>query len=224
MSGKRKTCSPLQAGVSISPAEKKTRNRSEDSDISSDIVLDALDMAENVSLKLDQIMKSLEKLSLIESRLDGMASTMANIESTLCRLDVDVSELKEGAGKRERKINELEVLINYTEDDIAELQTKLHDYKAQLEKCKKDVLYLEAYSRRENVKIFGIPESTVSENTSDPEDTRAIVYNFFEHELQIENHTLNTNFSESIAWENPTPHYLDLLFCGFCDLPTKKKL
>ena len=187
MSGKRKTCSPLQAGVSISPAEKKTRNRSEDSDISSDIVLDALDMAENVSSKLDQIMKSLEKLSLIESRLDGMASTMANIESTLCRLDVDVSELKEGAGKRERKINELEVSINYIEDDVAELQTKLHDYKAQLEKCKKDVLYLEAYSRRENVKIFGIPESTVSENTSDPEDTRAIVYNFFEHELQIEN-------------------------------------
>ena len=99
-------------------------------------------MAENVTAKLE----SLEKLSLIESRLDSMASTTVNIESTLYRLDADVTVLKEGAGKRDKKINELETSINHTEEDVSELQKDSHHHKAQLDKCKKDLFYLEAYS------------------------------------------------------------------------------
>ena len=153
------------------------------------MVLDALNMAESVSAKLDRhgIMERLETLSLIENRLDNMASTMANIESTLSRLDADVMMLKEGAGKREKRITELETSINYNEDDVAELQKNLYDHGAQLDKCKKDLLYLEAYSRRENVKIFGVPQATGNENASEPENTKEIVHNFFEQELKIEN-------------------------------------
>ena len=50
-------------------------------------------VAENVTAKLDLVMERLEKLSLIESRLNSMA----NIESTRGRLDADVTVLKEGA-------------------------------------------------------------------------------------------------------------------------------
>ena len=46
-----------------------------------------------------------------------MASTMASVESTLSRLGADVMMLKEGAGKREKRITEL---VNYNEDDVAE--------------------------------------------------------------------------------------------------------
>ena len=84
---KRKTHSPLQTGVSISPVDKKTRNNSEESAGLCDIVFNALDMAKNVSARLDLIMEGLEKFSLIESRLDSMASMMTNIESTLSRHD-----------------------------------------------------------------------------------------------------------------------------------------
>ena len=184
MPAKRKTRSPRQTGFSISPADKKTRNNSEESNGSSDIVFEALNMAESVTAKLDCIMERLEKFSLIENRLDSMASTMANIESTLSRLDADVTMLKEGAGKREIKITELETLINYKEDDVAELQKDLYDHRAQLDKCKKDLLYLEAYSRRENVKIFGVPQATGNENASVTEDTKEIVHTFFEQELK----------------------------------------
>ena len=91
MSAKRKTRSPLQTGVSISPTDKKkTRNYSEKSASSCGIVLDALDMAKKVTAKLDRITESLGKLSLIENRLEIMASTMANIESALCSLHADV--------------------------------------------------------------------------------------------------------------------------------------
>ena len=82
-------------------------------------------MAESVTAKSDRIMERLETLSLIENRLDSMASTMANIESTIRRLDADVTMLKEGAGKREKMITDLETSINYNEDDVAELQKNL---------------------------------------------------------------------------------------------------
>ena len=81
----------------------------------------------------------------------------------------------------------METLINYNEDDVAELQKNFYDHTAQLDKCKKNLLYLEAYSRRENVKIFGVPQATGNENASEPEDTKEIVHNFFEQELNIEN-------------------------------------
>ena len=183
MPAKRKTRSTCQTGISNSPADKKTRNNSEESAGSRDIVFEALNMAESVTAKLDCIMVRLEKLSLIENRLDCMASTMANIESTLSRLDADVTVLKEGAGRREKRIAELETSINYSEDDVAELQKNLYDHRAQLDKCKKDLLYLEAYSRRENVKIFGVPQVTGNEDASEPEDTKEIVHNFFEQRV-----------------------------------------
>ena len=168
---------------------KKARNNSEESNNSPDIVFDALDMAESVSQKLNYIMQSLEKLNRIESRLDSMASTMANIESNISRLDADLRQLKQESKANETKIKELEESINFTEEDITELQKNAYDHKAELEKCKKDLLYLEAYSRRENVKIFGVPKgtSTSNVNTSEPEGARSVIYNFLENELCIEN-------------------------------------
>ena len=142
-------------------------------------------MAESVTAKLYCIMECLEKLSLIENRLDSMASTMANIESTLSRLDADVTMLK-GARKREKRITKLETSINYNEDDVAELQKDLYDHRAQLDKCKKDPLYLEAYNLKFK-NFFGIPQATGNENASVPEDTKEIVHNFFKQELKIEN-------------------------------------
>ena len=86
--------------MAISPADKKTRNNSEESASSCDIAFDALDMADNVTAKLDLIMERLEKLSLIERRLDSMASMMTNIESTLSRLDAEVTVLKRGSREK----------------------------------------------------------------------------------------------------------------------------
>ena len=49
-------------------------------------------------------------------------------------------------------------------------------------------MYLETYSRRENVKFFGIDEVVpASEVDSPPEDTRDLVFKFLENKLRIEN-------------------------------------
>ena len=85
--------------------------------------------------------------------------------------------LTTGEKKDRKRITDLETSINYNEDDVAELQKNFYDHRAQLDKCKKDLLYLEAYSRRENVKIFGVPQATGNENASESEDTKEIVHN-----------------------------------------------
>ena len=214
MPAKRINRSPRQTGISISPADKKTRNNSEESASPSDIVLDALNMAENASAKLDHIMERLEMLSVIENHLDNMASTMANIESTLSRLDADIMMLKEGAGERQKRITVLETSINYNEDDVAELQKNLYDHGAQLDKCKKDLLYLEAYSRRENFKIFGVPQATGNENASEPENTKEIVHNFLEQELKIENSRAKYEFQRVHCLGKPKFHIIKTYYCA----------
>ena len=122
-------------------------------------------------------------------------------------------------------IADLEASINYNEDDVAELQKNLYDHRAQLDKCKKDLLYLEAYSKREkNVKIFAVPQATGNENASEPEDTKEIVHNFFEQELRLTIHEPNMSSKGFIAWANQIPHHQGLLLCGSCGLLTRKKL
>ena len=71
MPAKRKNRSARQTGISISPADKKKRNNSEENASSSDIVLEALNMAESVTALLDRILYNSPSYSriLIGSRL-----------------------------------------------------------------------------------------------------------------------------------------------------------
>ena len=55
---REKKRSPRQTGIFISPADKKKRNNSEENASSSDIVLEALNMAESVTALLDRILKT----------------------------------------------------------------------------------------------------------------------------------------------------------------------
>ena len=61
---------------------------------------------------------------------------------------------------------------------------------SDIEDLRKQFLYLEHYSRRENLKFLGIPERIISADEDDDrpsEDTKALVYKFMEDELAIEN-------------------------------------
>ena len=82
MSAKRKTRSPT-----FSPEEKRARDKPEEADESTDAVLDALSMAEDMGDKLDRILKRLEKLDIIERRLDNVYTTMASKEESISKLN-----------------------------------------------------------------------------------------------------------------------------------------
>ena len=59
--------------------------------------------------------------------------------------------------------------------------------KAEVVECHKKILYLEAYSRRENLKFEGIPEVVQHNTTSNrSEDTECVLVDFLENVLGIE--------------------------------------
>ena len=92
----------------------------------------------------------------------------------------------------EKKASELEESIQFNEDDISDL-TK--ESKFEINDLRKQLLYLETHSRRENGKFFGIDEVVpASAVDSPPEDTRDLVKT-----LVVESRS-----KESIDWESLT--------------------
>ena len=88
----------------------------------------------------------------------------------------------------EKKASELEESIQFNEDDISDRKKESKESKFEINDLRKQLLYLETYSRRENVTFFGIDEVVpASEVDFLPEDTRDLVFKFLENKLRIEN-------------------------------------
>ena len=199
MLGKRKNRSKASKDSLPSPDEKKSKDEGKAHSTASetDEVFEALEMAEGVGSKLEAVLKKLEKLDTIESRLSQMHTTLASIEENVSRLDSDVEDLKTKSKQLGSTVNELKESIEFNEEDISDL--KLENQKLQQDICElqKQLLYMETYSRRENVKFVGLLEEQVDNmNGGDEdhngaqakiEDTRGIIYKFLEHQLKIPN-------------------------------------
>ena len=97
-------------------------------------------------------------------------------------------DLKQKTNRVEKKASESEESIQFNEDDISDLKKESKESKFEINDLRKQLLYLETYSKRENVKFFGIDEGvSASEVDSPPEDTRDLVFKFLENKLRIEN-------------------------------------
>ena len=71
------------------PEEKRSKNSETDE------VFEALEMAEDVGLKLQRVLDKLEKLDKIEAHLSEVSASLASIEEKVSRLDEDVQDLKQ---------------------------------------------------------------------------------------------------------------------------------
>ena len=138
---------------SSSPQEKRSKSLAEE-----DEVLQALNMAGNVSEKLDKILgelKKLEKLDAIEATLKDLTSRLGNVEST-------IDKMKEDARAVESSIKGMDKSLTYLNKEVDELRGMVEDKDKQIEYLHAQHLYPESYSRRENLKCFAIPENEAS--------------------------------------------------------------
>jgi len=86
-----------------SPGEKR-------STAEGDKIFEALDMAENLGVKVEAILKKLEKLYVIEHQLKEVHVKVANIEASVSKLDSEVQVLTTRTTKQETDVKELEQL------------------------------------------------------------------------------------------------------------------
>ena len=183
MSSKRKgRSSAASQSSNQSPEEKRSKNSEKDE------VFEALEMAEDVGLKLQRVLDKLEKLDKIEAHLSEVSASLASIEEKVSRLDEDEQDLKQKTNRVAKKASELEESMQFNEDDISDLKKELKESKFEINDLRKQSLYLETYSRRENIKFFGIEEVVpASEVVSPPENTRDLLFKFLQNKLRIEN-------------------------------------
>lgn len=170
MPGKRKDRPKTVGDYSTSPEDKKSRQtfREEYSNNEDDEALKAPSMAADLGKKLDEVLERLFKLDVIESRLNNLYTTMANIEGAISSLDKDVAQLKAKSLITSESVNKLEQSVEFNASDITDLKRDQLELKFVNEDLKKQLLYSESYSRRENLKFIGIVESS-SDSTAEPE-------------------------------------------------------
>ena len=173
-----------------SPEEKKPKKYdsplTEGPEQEEDEVMTALIMSEEVAAKVQKILEKLEKLDTIELSLKKIESKLAKLETRTTELEAfkeeakkDISELKDGANFAEKQLQEKSQELAKAQAEIAELTRKVQKHEEAVKETESKCLYLEAYSRRENIKFMNIEEGPQDQ----PEDTEEILRDFLEPEL-----------------------------------------
>ena len=195
MSAKRKVrTSSSDVSTSCSPNEKRTREDIESAS-ETDEVFVARNMAEDLGKKLEDVLAKLGKLDIIESRLNEVFTSLSNIEQSISRLENDVKTLKVKTKRLDESFKELDESVNFNEENISDLKRDTKAINFEVKELEKQMLYMETYSRRENIKFIGIDEDFVTSqrdaasnsHQQQGENTKEIVYNFMEKELKIKN-------------------------------------
>ena len=109
MSSKRKGRSNTASQSSNqSPEEKRSKNSETDE------VFEALEMAEDVGLKLQRVLDKLQKFDKIEAYfLSDVSASPDSVEEKVSNLDEDVKDLKQKINRVEKKASELEESIQF---------------------------------------------------------------------------------------------------------------
>ena len=127
-----------------------------------DIILSALNMAEGLQKPLQDILKKLEKLDAIEEAVNNLGKSFGKLEGRIHTLEDayattkrDGEDLKESlnANETDKKTTaeRIQKLEDNTKSSLAALQKENDELRANFKLIEDKNLYLEAYSRRENI-------------------------------------------------------------------------
>ena len=157
-----------------------------------DVVLTALEMTDDLGGILKQILEKLKKLDSIENTVRKIEVSLAKLEARTAKLDFfqekaasDIEQLKFGQDLIEKNQEKAQKAtakkLEALDKKLAELGEKEKLIDSKIEELNTKDLYLEAYSRRENIKFNNIEESSPS--GSREEDTEEVLRSFMEREL-----------------------------------------
>ena len=147
-------------------------------------------MPANLDVKLEAILSKLEKLDVIETSVKGL-------QDTLARMDDRIRALESVQATSNQVINDLKDSLNFAEEQqrkttesfdkykeqtnlkMTELSRKNNELESNIKELENKSLYLEAYSRRENIKFENIQGETG--HGAHQEDTENVLPNSSKH-------------------------------------------
>ena len=74
-------------------------------------------------------------------------------------MEIDIDSVKGKQKNLDEKLTYMERNYKFVDERINQLQSSLEKSKKEVDGCHQKMLYLEAYSRRENLKFKGIAEA-----------------------------------------------------------------
>ena len=131
----------------------------------------------------------MDKLDAIEKAVNSFQATLVKLESRIESLETSHVDTKREVEEFKESLNFNEVKRQKTSKNLQSLEEKLNEQRTGVDKGMNELrdkvreledknLYLEAYSRRENIKFENIPEQA-----SHKEDIESLLRNFLETEL-----------------------------------------
>ena len=187
MGDKRKERQSSGETIALLPADKKKKKNSNDSE-EADEVFETSNMADREASKFENILSRLDKIEVMLTRLDKLDNMKQFLNKTLPKLnaietrvnhlDIRVESLDSKSRVSDKEIGDLKASVDFVpstyEANMANLAEALKTIKTQeteMGRLRQEILYSEAYSRRENLIISGIPEV----NNSGKEDTLEVL-------------------------------------------------
>ena len=119
-----------------------------------------------------------EQVAEINSKLDKLLNVVSEFDSMktrLTELEEENRTLKEASENTANEISNLKTTSVYTFANMDATTRELNDLKEEVEILKRRNIKLEAYTRRENMKIFGIKESAGETNEKTEELVRTML-------------------------------------------------
>lgn len=194
--GKKRTRSSKSSTESSgSPELKKARNL--DKSLTEDVldpeddeVLIALDMAKELSDKMDDVLKKLSKLDSIEEAVNKIQTSISKLEERTTKLEKvnattkdEIKDLKSAMEFCDGNVNEINSQVVALKRELEtektnneEIKVEVKNLEAKVEELNTKDLYLEAYSRRENIKFMNIKEE-------EDEDVEEVLRRFLDENL-----------------------------------------
>ena len=93
-------------------------------------------------------------------RLEGIFERFSVLERPINGLQTGMSTLIEKSRIKEENTNYIEKAMEFENAEIEGLKKKDKENEDKIKELEDKLLYLEVYNRRENLRFFGIPEST----------------------------------------------------------------
>ena len=115
-------------------------------------------------------------------KLEGLFERLENVEAAVSKNCTELNLVNEKTKVIQNNVEEIEKGIVFANSQIEGLEKKDDENARRIKELEDKLLYQEVYSRRENIRFFGIPEATQGH-----ENTEEVLYKFFRDELNIPN-------------------------------------
>ena len=149
------------------------------------------EVMEALGSKIDLV---LSKLSNLETKMEELNVAVKGLQSKVTCLEMDVDSVKMKQKALDDNFTSLEQNSVFVDEQVQELIAKTYKNNDDVNDTRRKLLYLEAYSRRENLKFEGIPETFASSEEDgasqrgevSTENTKAVLTDFLGRVLGIE--------------------------------------